>query len=131
MKERKKMNISREELKEYMNYIIQKKEADSKIHDIAIADKNVSTDRSICTELIVGLLEAIFQLPVDEMSETTLAWWMYEKDYGKKFKIGDLEYTNLPEDHKLRKPDLSNLDGLYDCLVLEWNSGKYLGKKYA
>ena len=86
MKERKKMNISREEFKEYMNYIIQKKEADSKIHDIAIADKNVSTDRSICTELIVGLLEILFQLPVDEMSETTLT-----KDTRRKLMVFNRE----------------------------------------
>ena len=126
---------TKEEFKHYMDYIIQKEEADCKINDIITSYTNVFADgiwpMDVGVGLIVELLEKIFELPLDEKYGSTLTWWLYEKDFGKDFEVGDLEYANMPEDHKLRKPDLSTLDGLYDCLVLEWNAGNNVVKKYA
>ena len=126
---------TKEEFLKCMNYIIRKDEAESKMCSIMSEYSDVYIDGILPIDagvgIIIDLLEKLFELPVDEMYGTTLSWWMYEKDYGKNFKVIDLEYTNIPEDHKLRKPDLSSLDNLYDCLMLEWNAGNNVSKKYS
>lgn len=52
--------------------------------------------------VVVSLLETMFETDL-------ISWWIYELDYGKSFKIGDLQ-----EDGK--NIDVSTAEKLYDVL---------------
>ena len=41
-------------------------------------------------DIVIKLLNNIFDLKEDSLSGTTLDWWIYETDFGKKFKKGNL-----------------------------------------
>lgn len=59
----------------------------------------------ICHEdIVVILLENMFN------DKDTLGWWLYEKNYGRDFKIGDFKDND-------RKIDLTTPEKLYDYLV--------------
>lgn len=59
----------------------------------------------ICHEdIVVKLLENMFN------DKDTFAWWLYECDYGRKFKIGDFEDNGI-------KIDLTTPEKLYDYLI--------------
>lgn len=70
---------------------------------------------------MVSLLESHFYTEkfLSTTKETTLSWWIYDREFGKKFKIGDLIDPDLPESDSYHKPDLSTLPKLYDYLVYE------------
>lgn len=60
----------------------------------------------ICHEdIVVELLENMFD------DKGTLSWWLYEKNYGRNFKIGDLEIDG-------RKIDLTTSQKMYDYLII-------------
>ena len=61
---------------------------------------------SICIgheSVVVKLLEKMFETDL-------ISWWIYELDYGKKYKKGDLVYDN-------KNIDVSTVDKLYDVLI--------------
>lgn len=63
---------------------------------------------SICIgheTVVVDLLESIFETD-------SISWWIYEKDYGKDFEIGD-----IVEIDSGYKPDLTTPEKLYDYLI--------------
>ena len=68
-------------------------------------------------EVIVTLLEEEFGLLESDYCGTDLSWWIYDTNFGEDFEIGDIENMSLPEDHKYRKPDLSDTEKLYEYLV--------------
>lgn len=63
---------------------------------------------SICIMLEVPLLKVLEAMFEDE---DLISWWIYELDFGKKFKVGYLIEKNGD------KPDLSTAEKLYDYLV--------------
>ena len=115
--------ITFDEFNEYMTYVMKKEEADSAIQSIFSEYRDVYADGMVPvdngTVIIVELLEKIFNLPVSDIYGSTLSWWIWEQDCGKKFNVGDMEVKSLPEGHKFRRPDLRTLEGLYDFLVWE------------
>ena len=46
-----------------------------------------------------------------------ISWWIYELDYGTKFKIG-----YLIEADGVTKPDISTAEKLYDYLIVNLQS---------
>lgn len=75
-------------------------------------------------EVILTLLEDAFALDSDNYAGTDLSWWLYDADFGEKFNIGDIENIDLPENHRFRKPDLSDVDKLYEYLVWKYEDKK-------
>lgn len=65
---------------------------------------------------VVFLLEKIFGLGRDN----TLQYWLYECDYGRKFKVGWIKEPNGSE------PDLSTASNLYYYLLKE---GEYYNEQ--
>ena len=55
-------------------------------------------------------------LGLDEKDDL-LEWWCYQEEFGRKFKVGDIEETWLPEDHKYRTPQLFTAEQVYDYAV--------------
>ena len=68
-------------------------------------------------EVIVNLLENVFDLPESDYSGTDLSWWIFDMNFGENFEIGDIENMTLPEDHPYHYPDLSDTEKLYNYLV--------------
>lgn len=60
---------------------------------------------------IVELLNKLLNIPEDD---DILSWWLYERDFGEDFEIGDLEVRN--EFGDIKAPDLSTVKKLYDYL---------------
>lgn len=78
-----------------------------KLHDAIISDFFNASSLSISHEtLVVRLLREIFNLQDDD----TLTWWLYEKNYGRDFKMGDFSVGVIDV-------DLSTPEKLYDYLV--------------
>ena len=68
--------------------------------------------------IVVELIEKILELPLDRYNGSTLSWWLYERDFGRDFQIGDL----IIRDQKTReetKPDLTTIKNLYEHLLWE------------
>lgn len=106
------MLISKEEFVEIINRLKDTDDAVDKANEIfnntidsRISDYMNSASLMICHEdIVVTLLEKIFN------DKDTLSWWLYERNYGRDFKIGDLIDNN-------KKIDLRTPDKLYDYLV--------------
>lgn len=60
--------------------------------------------------LVIELLENMFN------DNDIISWWIYDEDFGRKFKAGDLSFK---KNGKIYAPDLSNTEKLYDYLVEE------------
>ena len=77
-----------------------------KLNDAIISDFFNASSLSISHEIIVvQLLENMFN------DTDILSWWLYDLDYGRKFKIGCIQDENGQD------IDLSTADKLYDYLV--------------
>ena len=55
---------------------------------------------------VVKLLENIFN------DKDIISWWLYECDYGRNFKVGDLQVEG-------KQIDLTTSEKLYDYLIEE------------
>ena len=55
-----------------------------------------------------------------------ISWWIYDEDFGRKFKAGDLSFE---KDGKIYAPDLSNPEKLYDYLIEEMKDCNERGRK--
>lgn len=65
------------------------------------------------------LLDVCVELLSKEVELETpnfLERWMFEKDFGREYKPGDITYTDTG---KNIEQDLTTIDGLYDFLVAE------------
>ena len=106
------MLISKEEFVEIINRFIETQDIVEKVNEIfnnsidtKISDYMNASSLMICHEdIVVKLLKRIFN------DEETLSWWLYERNYGRDFKIGDLEDNGI-------KVDLTTAEKLYDYLV--------------
>lgn len=92
-------------LREVDDFVSETNDKARKLNDAIISDFFNATSLSISHEnIVLHLLENMFN------DKEILAWWLYELDYGRKFKIGDL--TDNGEDI-----DLSTPEKLYDYLI--------------
>ena len=94
-------------LKEVNDFVEQTNNNARKLHDAIISDFFNASSLSISHEtLVVRLLREIFNLQDDN----TLDWWLYEEDYGRKFKMGDFTANGIDI-------DLTTPEKLYDYLI--------------
>ena len=85
-----------------------------KLNDALITDFFNAGSLIITHEtIVVELLGKMFN------DKETLTWWLYELDYGRKFKIGDLQQNGVDI-------DISTPEKLYDYL----KEGKTNGECY-
>lgn len=99
-------------LKEVNDFVDNTNDNARKLHDAIVSDFFNASSLMISHEtIVVQLLKNIFNLQDDD----TLTWWLYEKDYGRKFKIGDftIDEVNI---------DLTTTEKLYDYLVEVWEN---------
>lgn len=95
-------------LKETNDFVNRINDEARKLQDAIESDFFNSMSLSISHEsIVVSLLENMFDTDL-------ISWWIYELDYGKKFKVG-----YLIEGDGITKPDLSTAEKLYDYLIKE------------
>lgn len=79
------------------------------LNDAIISDFFNASSLSISHEtIVVKLLENMFN------DKDYLSWWLYDLDYGRKFKPG---YLQEERDGKIVNIDLSTPEKLYDYLL--------------
>ena len=115
--------ITRSEFLRYMTIYQKEVTFYDKLFDLCHENKDICGDAEFTlpesVNSIIELLEIAMELPYDGSGYTTLAFWAYESDFGKRAKPGWLTNAKLPKDHKYFSPDLSTLDKLYDYLLFE------------
>ncbi len=80
--------------------------------DSVMSDSMNAASLMICHEdIVINLLEKIFD------DKEIISWWLYEKNYGKNFKMGDFEVDG-------QQIDLTTAENLYDYLLKEKNERK-------
>ena len=78
------------------------------LNDAIVSDFFNASSLSISHEtVVVKLLENMF-----EDKDNTISWWIYEKDYGRNYKIGDMSVNDVGI-------DLTTPEKLYDYLLEE------------
>lgn len=83
------------------------------LNDAIVSDFFNASSLSISHEtVVVKLLENMF-----EDKDNTISWWIYEKDYGRNYKIGDMSVNDLGI-------DLTTPEKLYDHLIKEYEENK-------
>ena len=118
----KKLLISKEEFVEIINRLKDTQDTVDKVNELfnntidsRISDYLNASSLMICHEdIVVELLKKIFN------DKEILSWWLYECNYGRNFKIGDLAYNGV-------NVDLTTAEKLYDYLVnqLERKNNEY------
>ena len=99
-----------EKLKQVNDFVNETNKKARELNDAIISDFFNASSLSISHEtIVVKLLENMFE---DE--EDTINWWLYELDYGRKFKLG---YLQEERDGKTVNIDLSTAEKLYDYLL--------------
>lgn len=108
--------LTRDEFKKYMQLVVDTESVDRQINAMIHKNRNVFGDSDIWFffEHCIAIVELVGKLMGDQYG--TLDYWVFELECGKDSGI---ENTNLPEDDPYRKPDLSDLDKLYDYIVWE------------
>lgn len=113
--------LTKAEFIKYITFLKRQYDYENKLHDLMREYDDIVGDTfdpiSQSSTVIIELLEKLLNLKEDEHGYTDLSWWVYECNFGETFEIGSIENTNLEEDHKYRKSDLSTLDKLYDYLL--------------
>lgn len=90
-------------LKQTNDFVEETNEKARKLQDVIESDFFNANSLSISHEsIVVDLLENMFKTDL-------ISWWIYEKNYGRNFKLGDFEDSG-------NKIDLSNSSKLYDYL---------------
>ena len=93
-------------IKEVNDFVNETNDKARKLHDSMISDFFNASSLSISFEDdLVKVLENMFDTDL-------ISWWLWELDYGRRFKIG-----YLIEADGITKPDLSTAEKLYDYLV--------------
>lgn len=64
-----------------------------------------------CTSIVIELLEEIFGLKQDDCGYTDISYFVYELEFGKKFKMGEVK------DDDGNDLDFSSAEKLYDYLT--------------
>lgn len=91
-------------LKEVNDFVNETNDKAKKLNDAVISDFFNATSLSISHEsIVVELLQNMFK------DNDLIGWWIYELDYGRKFKMGDLIDNEV-------EIDLSTPEKLYNYL---------------
>lgn len=91
-------------LKEVNDFVNETNDRARKLSDAVMSDFFNAQSLSISHEnIVVELLEDMFN------DSDLIGWWLYELDYGRKFKMGDLVDNGV-------EIDLSTSEKLYDYL---------------
>lgn len=91
-------------LKEVNDFVNETNDRARKLSDAVMSDFFNAQSLSISHEnIVVELLEDMFN------DSDIIGWWLYELDYGRKFKMGDLVDNGV-------EIDLSTSEKLYDYL---------------
>ena len=102
-------------IKEVNDFVNETNERARRLHDSIINDFFNASSLSICFEDdLIKVLENMFNTEL-------ISWWIYELDYGERFKRGCL----IEADGKT-KPDLSTAEKLYDYLIINLQSSKQI-----
>ena len=95
-----------EKLREIDGFVKETNDKARKLNDAIISDFFNASSLSISHEnIVVRLLENMFN------DEEIISWWLYELDYGRKFKKGYLK------DGDGKNIDVSTPEKLYDYLI--------------
>ena len=98
-----------EKLKQVNDFVDETNKKARELNDAIILDFYNTSSLSISHEtIVVKLLENMFN------DEEILSWWLYELDYGRKFKLG---YLQQEKNGKIINIDLSTTEKLYDYLI--------------
>jgi len=100
-------------LKEVNDFVNKTNEEARKLNDAMISDFFNASSLSISHEgIVLELLENIFN------DKEIIGWWLYDLDYGRKFKDGYLQEDGI-------NIDVSTAEKLYDYLIenMEERSG--------
>ena len=98
-----------EKLKQVNDFVDETNKKARELNDAIISDFFNASSLSISHEtIVVELLENMFN------DKDYLSWWLYDLDYGRKFKIG---YLQEKRDGKTVNIDLSTAEKLYDYLI--------------
>ena len=94
------------ELMEVNDFVDETNNKARQLNDAIVSDFFNASSLSISHEtVVVKLLENMF-----EDKDNTISWWIYEKDYGRNYKIGDMSVNDVDI-------DLTTPEKLYDYLV--------------
>ena len=94
------------ELMEVNDFVNETNNKARQLNDAIVSDFFNASSLSISHEtIVVKLLENMF-----EDKDNTISWWLYEKDYGRNYKIGDMSVNDVGI-------DLTTPEKLYDYLV--------------
>lgn len=105
------MLINKNDFIEIINRLQNYNELQNKINDLfeGLLD-NREQDFCNAGSICIGHESVVIKL-LEKMFETDLiSWWIYELDYGKKYKKGVLVYDN-------KNINVSTADKLYDVLI--------------
>lgn len=95
-------------LREVNDFVDETNERAKKLNDAIISDFYNVMSLSISHEsIVVELLANLFD------DYDTISWWLYELDYGRKYKKGCIQDSNG------KNINLSTAEKLYDYLVME------------
>lgn len=98
-----------EKLKQVNDFVDETNKKARELNDAIISDFYNTSSLSISHEtIVVELLENMFN------DTDILGWWLYDLDYGRKFKPG---YLQEEKDGKIINIDLSTAEKLYDYLI--------------
>ena len=97
-------------LKQVNDFVEETNNNARKLHDVIVSDFFNASSLSISHEnIVVKLLENMFN---DD--DGIIGWWLYELDYGGKFRKGCFSDEN-------GDIDVSTAEKLYDYLYNEWS----------
>lgn len=95
-----------DKLKEVNDFVNETNDKARKLNDAIISDFFNASSLSISHEnIVVELLENMFN------DKDILSWWLYDLDYGRKYKDGYITEADRTE------IDLSTPEKLYDYLI--------------
>lgn len=122
-------SISYEKFAEYIRFVQRETEFNNKLHDLCREYEDVVPDADapipVAGIKIVELLENAMEIPLDDVSGSTLQWWLFDCNFGKdKELLSSFCMTSLPKTHKYYKPKLNTVRELYDFLVWEAERAK-------
>ena len=101
------------ELKDINDFVNETNSRAKKLNNSLISDFFDANSITIHHDsLVVLLLQKIFD------DEGTIEWWVFEKDFGRNFCIGD--FSEAINDNQVVDIDLSSSEKLYDYLVYNW-----------
>lgn len=103
-------------LKETNDFVEETNNNARKLQDAIRSDFFNAMSLSVSHEgIVVQLLEKIFD------DRETISWWIYELDYGRKYKEGCIQEI---KEGKIVNIDVSTAGKLYDYLLEEISKGK-------